>query len=194
MTNDEWTFITPFVIRHSSLQSVRCRQSALPRNPTLLFGGTGRYFSMRTPVALFTRRADAEPLQRRLSENGIPAEIHDCKLMSGVRLEVPTDQFERAHRWLVDWDAADGALRQAIRCPECRSLRVEYPQFSRKSIGPNLLIGFLAMIRFTEKEFYCMDCHFTWPKEGSRPSRARPHMAPYYFIEGVEERPASRKA
>ena len=37
-----------------------------------------------------------------------------------------------------------------------------------------------------QKQFYCQDCHFTWPKEGTK-ARLRPHMAPYYFIDGVEQ-------
>jgi len=139
------------------------------------------------PVALFSRHSDAEPLRQRLSENGIPAEVHDCRLTSGARLEVPADRFEQAHRLLVEWDATDAALRQAIRCPECKSLRVEYPQFSGKSILPNIFIGALLTMRLLEKEYYCQDCHFDWPREGSRPSRTRPHMAPYYFVEGIEQ-------
>src|SRR5437763_3461106 len=139
------------------------------------------------PVALFRNRSDAEPLQRRLSEAGIHAGVHDSALMKGARLDVPADRFERAYQLLLEWDAAEGALRGAIRCPECRSLRVDYPQYSHKSALPNLLVGFLANIGAVDKEFYCQDCHFTWPKEGTKPSRTRPHMAPYYFIEGVEQ-------
>ena len=137
------------------------------------------------PVALFYHRADAEPLQRRLTENGVPAKVQDCSLMSGVHLDVPANRFEEGHRLLVEWDAADGACRNAIRCPECKSLRVEYPQYSRKSILPNLFVGVLTTIGMTEKEFYCMDCHCTWPKDGGRPARPRAHMAPNYFIEDV---------
>jgi hypothetical protein len=147
------------------------------------------------PVALFNHRSDAEPLQRRLSEAGVQAEIHDFALLNGARITVPADQFEQAYRLLLEWEP-EGALRGVIRCPECKSLRVEYPQYTHKSTLPNLLIGFLANIGAMNKEFYCQDCHFTWPREGTKPSRARPHMAPYYFIEGVEQpqRPETRHA
>lgn len=142
---------------------------------------------MNTTIALFHHRADADRLQTRLSASGIRANVHDCSHMQGARIAVPEDQFERAYQLLLDWDAAEGALRDAFRCPECGSLRVEYPQYTHKSSLPNLLIGLLANIGAMRKEFYCYDCHFTWPKEGSKPSRARPHMAPYYFIEGVAQ-------
>ena len=158
----------------------------------------GRYCAMnRMPVALFSNRAKAEPVQKRLVESGVQAEIHDelrlekfwfvSKPSTGVRVETPADQYERACQLLYDWDAADGALRDAIRCPECKSLRVDYPQFTRKFLIPNLALGLFAALGALEKQFYCQDCHFTWPKEGTKVSKLRPNMSPYYFIEGVEQ-------
>jgi hypothetical protein len=141
----------------------------------------------KTAVALFKCHADAEPLQTRLTQNGIHSEIRSCAPPGCFRLEVSENEFCRAHQLLVAWDASDSALLQTIRCPECRSLRIEYPQYSHKSLLPNLLVGFLTNIGATEKEYYCYDCHFTWPREGTRPAPSRPHSAPYYFIEGVEQ-------
>ena len=120
-------------------------------------------------------------------EAGIHATVHDYSNIKGARMEVPTDAFERAYNLLLDWDAKEGGLRGAFRCPECHSLRIQYPQYTRKSALPNLLVGALANIHAIRKEFYCFDCHYTWPKEGTKPSRVRPHMAPYYFIEGVPQ-------
>ena len=151
----------------------------------------------RIPVATFVNRAKAGPLQQRLAEAGIQAEIHDelrleklwfvSKERSGARLEVPADQFERAYKLLLGWDGAEGSLRDAVRCPECKSLRAQYPQFTRKSFTTNLVMGFLAAVGRVEKQYYCEDCHYTWPKEGIKPSVLRPNMAPYYFIDGVEQ-------
>src|SRR5262249_19176418 len=132
-----------------------------------------------------------------LREAGIGAEIHDelrleklwfvSKPNTGVRLEAPCNQYERATQLLLDWDAAEGALREAIHCPECKSFRIEYPQFTRKFLIPNLAIGPLSALGLVEKEYYCQDCHYTWPKEGTKPSKLRPNVAPYYFIEGVAQ-------
>jgi len=151
----------------------------------------------RIPVALFNSSAKAEPLKQRLIQAGIQAEVHQelrleklwfvSKNSAGARLDAPANQFERASRLLLDWDTAEGALRDAIRCPECKSLRVDYPQFTRKSFIPNLAMGLSTKIGLVEKEFYCQDCDYTWPKEGTRPRVARVHLAPYYFIEGVEQ-------
>jgi hypothetical protein len=161
------------------------------------------------PVALFSHRAKAEPIQQRLAQAGIPAEIHDevpllerlwfvSKPESGVRIEVPAELFEKAEKMLLDWDAAEPILREAFRCPECKSLRVYYPQFARNSMMTNLGLGLAAEAGLVEKEFYCEDCHCTWARESTKARRQRQHLAPYYFIEGIELRttpqvPASNK-
>ena len=158
----------------------------------------------RIPIATFASSAKADPLRKRLAEAGIQAEIHDelrleklwfvSKPETGVRLEAPCDQYERAIDLLLQWERAEGALRDAIHCPECKSFRVEYPQFTRKFLIPNLALGPLSAMGLVEKEYYCQDCHFTWPKEGTRPSKLRPHMAPHYFIEGIaQNRPEEHK-
>src|SRR6185437_5386355 len=140
----------------------------------------------KTSIALFSRRPDAETYQRRLAAAGITAELHDCTCVKGAaRIEVPAEQFERAYGLMQTWDTVEYGIPGTIRCPECQSLRIEFPQYTHKSSLPNFLIGALANIGALPKEFYCYDCHFTWPREGTRPSRKRPHMAPYYFIDGI---------
>ena len=151
----------------------------------------------RILVALFNDRAKAEPIQQRLLQAGVVAEIHDelrleklwfvPKQGAGVRVEVSANQFERAKRLLLDWDAAEGLLSEAIRCPECASLRIGFPQFARNSLLTNVAVGLMTEVRLVEKHFYCEDCHFTWPKEGHQLRRNRPNMAPYYFIKGIEQ-------
>jgi len=147
-------------------------------------------------IATFNERRQAEPLRARLKESGIPAEIEDESAMerlwfvssplAGVRLKVRSSDYKKAIRLLHRWDVMDGVLSDAVRCPECGSSRVEYPQHTKKFFLPNLL-GLLAAAHLLERAFYCEDCHCTWPREGARRPRIRPHMAPYYFIEGVPE-------
>jgi len=147
-------------------------------------------------VATFNQLEHAVPLRKRFEDSGIPAEIHNESTMerlwfvgyplAAIRLKVHSRHYERALKLLHELDAADGALRHALRCPECASSRVEYPQFTRRFILPNL-IGLLSALGLVEKEFYCQDCHYTWPREGRKPSRSRPHSAPYYFIEGLPQ-------
>ncbi len=147
-------------------------------------------------IALFSNSEKAKPLQQRLQVNGIAADLHGesplammwfvSKREAGVRLMVPADQFERAEQRLQESDR-QGALRDAIRCPECMSLRVLYPQYALNSLLTNLLLGLASVVGLVERDVYCQDCHYTWPKQGTRPRRNRPHLAPYYFIEGVKQ-------
>ena len=149
------------------------------------------------PVALFGDRAKAEAVRQRLSQAGFNAQLNEHpplarfwfvpRPQAGVRVVVQADQFERAEQCLLDWHQAEGALAQAIRCPECGSLRVDFPQYARHSLLTNLALGILSQLRLVDRDYYCEDCHYTWPKQGTRPRRNRSHMAPYYFIEGVEQ-------
>jgi len=148
----------------------------------------------RMTVALFPNRATAEPLQKRLADSGVHAEIHDelkleklwfvSKRDTGVRLEVPCDEFEKAERLMIEPDF-EPKTREAVHCPECGSLRIQYPQVTQKSIMTNLFMGLAAEVGILGRNYYCEDCHCTWPHDPG-PAKARPHGAPYYFIEDVK--------
>jgi hypothetical protein len=123
-------------------------------------------------VATFNEPEEAAPLKHRLEAAGIPAQIHDernlqkywfmSESLAGIRLHVDRSNYEKAMQHLESWDLAESALSHAIRCPECRSSRVEYPQFTRKFISPTLYALFCKVGMF-EKRFYCEECHYTWP-------------------------------
>jgi hypothetical protein len=151
----------------------------------------------RLPVVLFSDRGIAVSIQHRLAQTGIDATLNEKPPLAHlwfipkghacIRVEVPAGRLEQAEHFLLDLDNAEGALRQAVRCPECSSLRVDYPQYAKHSLLTNLAMGLLAELRVLERDFYCEDCHYAWPKEGTRARQDRPHLAPYYFIEGVEQ-------
>ena len=56
---------------------------------------------------------------------------------------------------------------EMIRCPQCGSSNIEYPQMTRKFLTPALM-GLLCAPRIIPKEFYCQDCHYTWSNEEER--------------------------
>lgn len=124
-------------------------------------------------VATFNDRKPAEVLEERLEDAGIHVEIFDeSSLQSSlfmqkeplahIRLRVDKEELDRTETLLREWNAADGAMREAVRCPECGSSRIEYPQFTRKFWLPSA-VAFLVRLGIFEAEFYCEDCHFTWP-------------------------------
>ena len=80
---------------------------------------------------------------------------------------VEEEDFERAQGLLVEWETADPDIG-ALRCPQCNSTRIEYPQLTRKFLTP-ALAGILFALKIFPKEFYCQDCHFTWVNEPEHP-------------------------
>jgi hypothetical protein len=152
----------------------------------------------RVRVALFDDREAAGRIQRRLEQAGISAEIHGAPGLAilwfvsgkalGARLEVATPLEPLASRLLAKWDGAEHALQAVLRCPECGSFRVDYPQVTHKSLMTNLALGLIAALGLLEKDYYCEDCHCMWAKPSAHGCGVRAHMAPDYFLE--ETRPA----
>ncbi len=125
-------------------------------------------------VALFTDALTAGEARNRLVGAGVPARIgHEpaagrlwfvSSRDSGVRVETPADSSEAAARLLSDWDDGRECLRGAVRCPECGSFRIDFPQFTEKSVLTNLALGIVSVIGLVERDYYCEDCHLLWPK------------------------------
>ena len=125
-------------------------------------------------VATFNEPSKAEPLKQKLQKAGIHAEICDeskyewswfvAKPLAGIRLKVRRKDFESARRLIREWDLIDGVLREAVRCPQCGSSNIEYPQMTRKFVTPALVMV-LCALKIIPKEFYCQDCHFTWSNQ-----------------------------
>ena len=139
-------------------------------------------------VAAFNERDKAEVLQRRLKQAGVDAEFDDesaiqrARLfalvpMAHMRVLVPKLQVPNAKTLLAGWEA-DGAMQGAVRCPDCNSSRVQYPQFTRNFLLPNVLAAILWKLRLAPAEFYCEECQFTWPPQ---PFEKAPDLDPLYW-------------
>ena len=123
-------------------------------------------------IASFDHRENAEQLRHRLDQAGIDCEVFDesklqkywflSKPHAAVKLRVEATDFDNARQLLNGLDQVEQVLHDAVRCPKCRSSRVEYPQFTRKFITPTF-VEIFCFLHLMEKEFYCVDCQFTWP-------------------------------
>jgi predicted RNA-binding Zn-ribbon protein involved in translation (DUF1610 family) len=129
-------------------------------------------------VASFNELAPAEAVAERLKGNGIEALVHDesnqqqwqlwnLAPRAHLQVKVGGPHEERAVALIKEWIAEGGAAASAVRCPECGSLRIEYPQFSRKTILGALPAAFAAA-GVIERNYYCESCHFTWPSESPK--------------------------
>jgi len=123
-------------------------------------------------VASFNERDKAEHLRERLAEAGIEAEVFDesklqkywflSKPHAAVKLRVDVRHFDKALQLLNGPDAIEDLLHDAVRCPQCGSSRVEYPQFTRKFVTPTF-VEIFCLLHVLDREFFCEACQFTWP-------------------------------
>lgn len=134
-------------------------------------------------AATYSTTSDAERLKSWLKGEGIQAEILDETRLqkfwfmatpkAGIHVQVPRDQFERVAVLLQSEDTFSH-LQSAVRCPSCGSLRVQYPDLTRKSVLPTLIPQLLVLLHITRHKYYCEDCHFTWPNVPKHPPHRRP--------------------
>ena len=136
-----------------------------------------------TKLAAFNELQPAEALLARLKESGIESFIHDesnqqkwqlwnLKPHAHLHVQVPVDQEENARHLLTGWVAEAGSSLGAVRCPDCGSFTVEYPQFSRKTLV-GAMPAALATAGLIEQAYYCEACHLTWPTE---PPKKEPEL------------------
>ncbi len=127
-------------------------------------------------IATFNEPAKAKHLKERLQQSGVKADVHDegqmqaammAKPMANAKVLVEEQDFETAHQLMVDWETTDPDVGAAIRCPNCQSPRIEYPQMTRRFRLP-WIANLLFAMKLFDKEFYCRDCQFTWGGENPR--------------------------
>ena len=123
-------------------------------------------------IAAFDDERPARALALRMDEEGFEATASSDSMEQLLmfynphpraqhHVFVPGQKLEAALQWLHGLDPKDPVVGSAIRCPDCGSTRVEYPQFSRKTIVGSLpAIG--AALGLVERQFYCAACQFTW--------------------------------
>jgi hypothetical protein len=77
--------------------------------------------------------------------------------------------------------SAPAAMQLAIRCPSCGSLRVAYPQMTRKFVLPTIVLHLGILLHLIDHECYCEHCQFNWhlPAEKGRPARKPAHLFPF---------------
>jgi hypothetical protein len=129
-------------------------------------------------IATFNEAAKARHLKRRFQDAGLKADVHNeaplqqvgfmSRPQANAKVMVEDDDFETALSLMVEWEATDPDISAAlIRCAQCGSSNIEYPQMTRKFMTP-ALVGVLCALKVIPKEFYCQDCHFTWSNQEER--------------------------
>src|ERR1700758_1936636 len=126
-------------------------------------------------IATFNEPAKARQLKRRFQDAGIKSDVHNeapvqqfgfmSKPQANAKVMVDDVDFEKAQSLMIEWESTDPEISAAlIRCPQCNSSNIEYPQMTRKFVTP-ALVAVLCAMKIIPKEFYCQDCHFTWSNQ-----------------------------
>ena len=136
-------------------------------------------------LAVFNNRVAAKALQRFLEQEGIESRLHDEHALQrfwflssprgASRVEVRKASLETANQTLDSRREGKALLQKAVRCPSCQSLRVQYPQMTRKFILPTLVAQVGVLFGVMQREFYCEDCHYIWMKSPRVGPRTRAH-------------------
>ena len=137
-------------------------------------------------VAIFENASDGKMLETALKDRGFETRTYNDKLLqcvlflcpphATIRVQVRGNDFNQATCFLDHEPAASVLLRRPIRCPSCGSLRVQYPQMTRRFLLPTLLLHLGIIFRVIVHEAYCERCHWLWSlskKRVSAPAKAR---------------------
>ena len=96
------------------------------------------------------------------------------------RVQVHENAFRTAME-LLDKNAP-AVLEQAMHCPSCGSLRVNYPQMTRKFIMPTVILHLGIIFRVIDHQCYCEHCHEMWnPREENAAIRKTSAVEPFPF-------------
>jgi len=123
-------------------------------------------------VAVFEEANDAQVLKACFKQKRIEARTQNDKILRVLMFSCPPRMTYRVqvrhgfYKCAMDSLKVDprmlACLEKAIRCPVCGSLRVEYPQMTRKSIGATLLLHLGTIFHVIEHGCSCEDCHHIW--------------------------------
>jgi hypothetical protein len=127
-------------------------------------------------VALFDSLDNGKALETFLKGNGLEARTDDDKWFRYFlflrppqvvhHVQVRKHHFAEAARLLETKPPA--VLTKAMRCPKCNSLRLNYPQMTRRFVLPTILLHLGIIFRFVEHECYCEHCHHMWNLPGAK--------------------------
>jgi hypothetical protein len=154
------------------------------------FGPVGKNLTMMSSrnggpwsdVAIFENPGDGQLLETDLKNKGFETRTYNDKLLqlflflcpphNTIRVQVRGKDFKNAAYFLDHEPATSALLQKAIRCPSCGSLRVQYPQMTRKFLLPTLLLHLGIIFRAIAHQAYCESCHWLWSLPRKSVSRA----------------------
>ena len=121
-------------------------------------------------VAMFERFDSGKSLETFLKNRGIEARTYDDKLFRYFLFLRPpkvTYRVQVRQNHLTDINEffhsdPPAIVEEAMHCPSCGSLRLNYPQMTRRFVLPTVLLHLGIIFRIIEHQCYCENCHEMW--------------------------------
>jgi hypothetical protein len=123
-------------------------------------------------IAVFENYNDGQVLETFLKDRRLEARTYNDRLLqlflflcpprATFRVQVRANAFRAAAELLESVPEVLPIVQRAIHCPSCDSLRVEYPQMTRKFVLPTVLLHLGIIFRVIQHEAYCENCHHIW--------------------------------
>ncbi len=119
---------------------------------------------------------DGKTLEAFLKERRFEARTYDDKLLRyflflrpprvTYRVQIRESEFKIVNN-ILEKEPPE-ILEEALHCPSCGSLRINYPQMTRKFFMPTVLLHLGIIFRIIDHEAFCNHCHCIWnlPKDG----------------------------
>src|SRR6476660_7429631 len=126
-------------------------------------------------IATFNEAAKARQLKRRFQDAGIKTDVHNeaplqqvgfmSRPQANAKVMVEDSDFEKAQELMIEWEATDPDISAAlIRCPQCGSSNIDYPQITRELMTP-AHVGVLGALKISPKEVLCQHCRVPWSSQ-----------------------------
>ena len=136
-------------------------------------------------VALFESFEAGKALEAFLRDNGFDVRTNDDKWFRYFlflkppqlvyRVQVRKGRLADSAKLLET--QAPPVLGRALHCPACNSLRLNYPQMTRRFVLPTILLHLGIIFRVIEHECYCEHCHYMWNLPADLQAHHKPRLA-----------------
>ena len=138
-------------------------------------------------VAMFEQFDAGKTLETFFKNRGIEARTYDDKAFRyflflrppKVTYRVQVRQNHLAEVSGLLQSEPPPVLGEALHCPSCGSVRVNYPQMTRRFVLPTVLLHLGIIFRIIEHQCYCEQCQEMWnlPRENAvrrKPREVKP--------------------
>lgn len=125
-----------------------------------------------TLIAAYEKKEDAENMHRYLVSKNVPAAFVDLTVQEAenaippefarYQVQVPENDEKAAEQAVHGSEEGIQLLQPAVKCPECGSLRIIYPNIPRNFLV-SAVMRVMVKMHVLDGQYLCMSCQHEWP-------------------------------